>query len=408
MFTLGKRLVGAGTVALALAVGASGGAAAQETLKVGAINPYSGPLALYGDELARGYELAAEAVNAKGGVLGRQVEIVRGNATNPQEGIATVEGLGDEVDVFIGTYVSGVANTASEAAMNFDKIYWDTNALAAGLTERGLPNFIRVGPYAGSFAERSVDAVVNLIAKELGKSPSEMTVWIEHEESIYGTSIAESQAEGLQAAGVTVLGVGAHSFKSIDLTDSILLAKNAAPDVWIQTGYIPDGTLLLRTARDQGFKPAAMLMVGTGDTFEVIDALGADYLEGVLIVSYPRPDVIETYGPGAKTFLEAYRAKFNSDPVAPQSMTAFVGATALFETIEAAGSTEVEAVRAAAAEMDKPFNSYATGYGVKFDENFQNTRAIPTVAQWQNGVVVTVYPTDAVAADVGLVDLARP
>ena len=164
MFSLGKRLIGAGGVALALTMAAGGGALAQETLKVGAINPYSGPLALYGDELARGYELAAEAVNAEGGVLGRQVEIVRGNATNPQEGIAAVEALGDEVDVFIGTYVSGVSNAASERAMTFDKLYWDTNALAAELTDRGLPNFVRVGPFAGSFADRSVDAVVNLIA----------------------------------------------------------------------------------------------------------------------------------------------------------------------------------------------------------------------------------------------------
>jgi len=407
MLRFAKRFAGAGAVALALSLAAQG-AAAQETLKIGAINPYAGPLALYGDELARGYELAADWINAKGGVLGRQVEIVRGNATNPQEGIAAVEQLGEEVDVFIGTYVSGVSNAASERAMGYDKIYWDTNALAAELTERGLPNFVRSGPFAGTFADRSVDAVVNLIAPTLGKAPGEMTVWIEHEESIYGTSIAERQKTGLEAAGVKVLGVGAHSFKSIDLTDSILRAKGTNPDVWIQTGYIPDGTLLLRTARDQGFKPPAMLMVGTGDTFEVLDALGADYLQGILVVSYPRPDVSQAYGPGAKDYLEAYRAKFNSDPVAPQGMTAFVGAKILFEAIEAAGSTEVEAVRAAAAAMDKPFNSYETGYGVKFDESFQNTRAIPTVAQWQSGVIVSVFPSEAAAEGASVVGLARP
>jgi len=404
MLSFGKKVLG-GALALALGVGAAG---AQETLKVGAINPYSGPLALYGDELARGYELAAEAVNAQGGVLGRQVEIVRGNATNPQEAIAAIEQLAGDVDVFIGTYVSGVSNAASERAMTYDRLYWDTNALAAELTQRGLPNFVRVGPFAGSFAQRSVDAVVDLIGPKLGKQAGELTVWIEHEESIYGTSIAEAQKAGLEAKGVKVLGVGAHSFKAIDLTDSVLRAKGTNPDVWIQTGYIPDGTLLLRTARDQGFEPAAMLMVGTGDTFEVLDAIGAAYLEGVLIVSYPRPDITEAYGPGAATFLEAYRKKFNSDPVAPQSMTAYTGARILFEAIEAAGSAEVEAVRAAAAAMDKPFNSYPTGYGVKFDESFQNTRALPTVAQWQAGKVVTVFPTEAVAQGVGLVGLERP
>ncbi len=63
-------------IAVALAIAAlTGVAAAQETLRIGAINPYSGPLALYGDELARGYQLAVDERNAKGGVLGRKIEL---------------------------------------------------------------------------------------------------------------------------------------------------------------------------------------------------------------------------------------------------------------------------------------------------------------------------------------------
>ena len=218
----------------------------------------------------------------------------------------------------------------------------------------------------------------------------------------------EQKARAQIDPALNAAGWAVQDYKAIDLTDSILRAKDANPDVWIQTGYIPDGTLLLRTARDQGFAPGAMLMVGTGDTFEVLDALGKEYLEGVLIVSYPRPDVTEEYGPGSDDFLAAYKAKYNQDPVAPQSMTAYVGALVLFEAIEAAGSTEVEAVREAAAAMDQPASSYATGFGVKFDENFQNTRAAPTVAQWQGGVVTTVYPAEAVPEGTGLVGLARP
>ena len=54
---------------------------AQQTLKIGAINPYSGPMALYGNEVTRGYELAVDQVNAAGGLLGRKVELVRGDAS---------------------------------------------------------------------------------------------------------------------------------------------------------------------------------------------------------------------------------------------------------------------------------------------------------------------------------------
>ena len=67
-------------VAAALALLGTERASAQGVLKIGAINPYSGPLALYGDELTRGFELAVDRVNAAGGVLGRRIQVVRGSA----------------------------------------------------------------------------------------------------------------------------------------------------------------------------------------------------------------------------------------------------------------------------------------------------------------------------------------
>jgi branched-chain amino acid transport system substrate-binding protein len=396
---------------LAAAVAAtliSAGALAQEPIRIGAVNPYSGPVALYGDEVARGYQLAIDEANAKGGVIGRKLELLRGDASNPQQGIAAVEKLvSDKVDIFVGTYISAVSNAASDAAMRYSKIYWDTNALAADLTERGLPNFVRSGPYAASFAEVSANAARDLLAPALGKQIKGLKVWIESEDSIYGTSIAKRQKELLEKEGATVVGVGAHNFRAIDLTDSVLRAKGAAPDVWINTGYVPDGNLLLRTMREQGFKPAAILLVGTGDTFETLDALGAEYLEGITVVGYPRPDQTEAYGPGAAAYLAAYKKKYERDPIAPQSMTAYVGVKMLIEAIGAAGSVEMEKVRAAAAKMDKPAKSYATGFGVKFDGKFQNTRAFPTVVQWQSGKIVTVFPKEAAQPNVKLVNLPR-
>jgi len=400
-----SALLAAAALAAALTAGV---ACAQEPIRIGAINPYSGPVALYGDEVARGYQLAIDEANAKGGVLGRKLELLRGDASNPQQGIAAVEKLSaDKVDVFVGTYISAVSNAASDAALRYSKIYWDTNALAADLTARGLPNFIRSGPYASSFAEVSANATTELLAPALGKPIKGLKIWIESEDSIYGTSIAQRQKELLEKAGAVIVGVGAHNFRAIDLTDSVLRAKGAGPDVWINTGYVPDGNLLLRTMRDQGFKPQALLLVGTGDTFETLDALGAEYLEGVAVVGYPRPDQTEAYGPGAAAYLAAYKKKYERDPIAPQGMAAYVGMQMLIEAIAAAGSVDMDKVRAATATMDKPAKSYATGFGAKFDAQFQNTRAFPTVVQWQSGKVVTVYPTEAAQPNVKLINLPR-
>lgn len=382
---------------------------AQQAIKIGAINPFSGPLALYGAEMTRGFELAVDQVNASGGLLGRKVELVRGDAANPQQAIATVEQLAnkDKVDMFVGTYVSAVSNAASDAALRYNKLYWETNASVKDLTDRGLPNFVRTAPNGGSFAAGAVATLRDVIAPALKKDPKDLKVWIEHEDSIYGTSVAVEQKRLFDAMGVKVVGVGSHSSRSIDLTDTVLRAKQLAPDVLIQTGYVPDTNLLLRTVRDQSFKPAALVLVGTGDTAETLESVGAPWLEGVLVVAYPLTNVAESFGRGAKAYLDAYRAKYKAEPSLAQSMNAYAGMQILFDAIRAASSFEVDKVRAAAAKMDKPVGSYSTGWGVKFDNNFQNERAFMATHQWQSGKMVSVFPKSAVVPGVTLKGLAR-
>ncbi len=73
----------------------------------------------------------------------------------------------------------------------------------------------------------------------------------------------------------------------------------------------------------------------------------------------------------------------------------------------AAGSTDVAKVRAAAAKLDKPLNAYPNGNGAKFDDKFQNTRTFPTVIQWQAGKQVTVFPAEARAAGIALTNTPR-
>ncbi len=384
------------TMALACGGGGSSSSSNQPPLKIGVIDPFSGASAIYGEELYRGNSIAVDEVNAKGGVNGRKVQLLKGDAVTADQGIQEVTRLAtqENVDAFTGTYLSGVSQTASETAARYKKVYWDTNAIAAGLTERGLSNFIRSGPYAGSFASVSVDTVSGLITPQLGKPAAQTKIWLEHEDSIYGTTIAATQKDGLTGKGYQIVGNSGHPASATDLTDSVLRAQRAAPDVVIFTGYVPDVNLFLRTARDHSFSPV-ILLVGTGDTAETLQALGAQGLEGKLVVSYPRPDINPAYGPGAAQYLSTYRKKFNAEPVAPQGMAAYVGMKMMLEAITKAGSTDVSKVKSAAKSIDKPISSYATGFGEKFDDKMQNTRAFPVTIQWQSGKQITVFPEKA-------------
>lgn len=399
-------------LALALAMASLGTSAAlaqQGPLKMGVINPFSGALAPYGAEVTRGFELAADKINAAGGLLGRKLEIVQGDASNPLQGIQAVELLmsRDKVDFFSGTYTSGISNTASDAALRFDRVYLETIALAEELTLRGLPNYLRTGPNAETFALSTVDTLRDLVAPALKKPMRDLKVWLEHEDSIYGTGIAQKQKRMLESFGVKIVGVGSHSARTVDVNDTVLRMRAAAPDVVIETGYVADGNLLLRTMREQGFKPAATVFIGTGDTPETLQSVGAATLEGLLVIAYPRVDVAESFAPGVKAYLQTYRAKYKGDPIQTQSLTSFVGAQIFFEAVKAAGSTEPAKILAAAAKLDKPIGTYANGAGVKFDKNFQNQRAVTTTVQWQNGKPVTVFPKSAVNPGVTLKNLTR-
>jgi branched-chain amino acid transport system substrate-binding protein len=400
-----RSFIAAAAALAAAAVGATAHAQ-QAPLKIAAINPYSGPLAQYGDDCARGYQLAIDEFNAKGGVLGRKIELVRGDATNPQQAIAAVDQLAtrENVEIFVGTYSSAIAAAGSDAALRHKRVYWDTQALAAELTERKLPNFIRSGPYGVPFAQTGVRAVVEQIAPALKKTPQQTTVWIEHEDSIYGKTVGDTQKAELERKGVKVLGQSAHNARATDVTDSVLRAKRARPDIWLQTGYVPDTNLLLKTAKEQGFRPPAVLLTGTGDTLETADAAG-DYIEGVMVVAYAWPDVSEKYSPGTQAFMAAYRKTHNRDPIAPQTMASYGGMKMLLEAVQAAGSTDMDKLRTAALAMDKPYNSYTGGYGAKFDDKLQNTRAFPTVIQWQSRKQVTVFPPEARPAGASLVNV---
>ena len=139
------------------------------------------------------------------------------------------------------------------------------------LTERGLPNFVRSGPDGANFAD--VSAARGARAHRAGaRQAADGPQGVDRARGLDLRHVDRRarRRSSSRPPGVKVVGVGAHNFRAIDLTDSCCAPSDAAPDVWIQTGYVPDGNLLLRTPRDQGFKPPAILFVGTGDTFETL------------------------------------------------------------------------------------------------------------------------------------------
>lgn len=145
-------------------------------VKFGSLFPFSGSLALLGEESARGLEIAVDEINAKGGVQGEKVLLVRGDAVDNNQAIGEARRLisVENVAGVFGTFSSGRAVAASQVTELAGIPYFELGAVADEITGRGLENVYRANPYALNFAQMIVEMLVKKIAPELGKDPKDL------------------------------------------------------------------------------------------------------------------------------------------------------------------------------------------------------------------------------------------
>ncbi len=384
--------------ALLLAVVGATGTVHAQNLKLGALYPFSGGLALLGDESYRGFELAVEARNEKGGLLGQKIQIVKGDAVDATQAVGTARKLTsvENVKAIFGSYASPISFAATQVSELAGVPYFELGAISDPITERGYKYVFRTNPTAKSFATRSVDVINEVIAPGLKVKPGDLRVAIIHEDALYGTTVAKFQTEAAKKAGLNVVEILPYSAKAVDLSSLILRLKGAKVDVVMQTSYQNDTVLFFRQMKEAGFAPKAVIGAGGGySTQDTIKAAGADNMHGVFDIDFTQYLTNEAGAPGIKAFEQAYQKKYGTPPRSGHSLANFTGANIFFDAISRAGSMDKDKIRAAVLATDVALGTTPSGWGAKFDESGQNTRALPSVMQWLDGKLTTVYPKEA-------------
>ena len=387
--------------ALALTVAGATGAASAQDLRLGALYPFSGGLALLGDESFRGFELAVERRNAEGGLLGRKITIVRGDAVDANQAVGTARRLTsvDRVQAIFGSYASSISFAATQVSELAGVPYFELGAISDPITERGFKYVFRSNPTSKSFANRTLDVINEIIAPGLNVKPQDLRIAIVHEDALYGTTVAKFQVEAAKAAGLNVVEVLPYSAKAVDLSSLILRLKGSNVDVVLQTSYQNDTVLFFRQMQEAAFKPKAIIGAGGGYSMQdTVNAVGADNMHGVFDIDFTQYLTNESGAPGLNAFVQAYEKKYGSAPRSGHSLANYAGALIFFDAIQNAGSMDPDKIRAAVLALEKPEGSTPTGWGAKFDQNGQNTLGLPSVMQWLDGKLTTVYPADAAVA----------
>ncbi|MCJ8518851.1 branched-chain amino acid transport system substrate-binding protein [Pseudorhizobium tarimense] len=390
------------TTAIALALTAS---AAQAEVKFGALYPFSGQLALLGEESARGLELAVEEINAAGGIQGEQITLVRGDAVDNNQAIGEARRLTslEGVKAIFGTYSSARSIAASQVTELAGIPYFELGAVAEEVTGRGLKYLFRTNPTADDMAKMIIQMIVEKVGPGIGKEPADLKIAIIHEDSSYGTSVAERQNAYAEEAGLNIVTTQAYPAATVDMSSLVLDLKNREADIVLQTSYQNDSVLFLQQANEAGFKPAAIIGGGGGYSMQpTADAVGHSVIEGVLDVDFTQYSVNTSYTPGLEEFVEAYQKKYGSAPRSGHSLNNYVGAKVILEALGKASDLEPDTIIETVKGIDIEAGVTAAGYGFKFGDDNQNERAEMMGMQWQDGKLVTVFPDSAAMTPIKL------
>lgn len=390
------------TTAIALAMTAT---AAQAEVKFGSLYPFSGQLALLGEESARGLELAVEEINAAGGIQGEQITLVRGDAVDNNQAIGEARRLTslEGVKAIFGTYSSARSIAASQVTELAGIPYFELGAVAEEVTGRGMKYLFRTNPTADDMAKMIIQMVVEKVGPGIGKEPADLKIAIIHEDSSYGTSVAERQNFYAKEAGLNIVTTQAYPAAIVDMSSLVLDLKNREVDIVLQTSYQNDSVLFLQQSNEAGYKPSAIIGGGGGYSMQpTADAVGHDVIEGVLDVDFTQYTVNTNYTPGLEQFVEAYQKKYGSAPRSGHSLNNYVGAKVILEALGKASDLEPDTIVDTVKAIDIEAGVTAAGYGFKFGDDNQNERAEMMGMQWQDGKLVTVFPDSAAMTPIKL------
>ena len=387
--------------ALMLVLAGASSAVSAQDIRLGALYPLSGGLALLGDESYRGFELAVEKRNAEGGLQGKKIVIVKADAVDATQAVGAARKLTsvENVHAIFGSYASPISFAATQVSELAGVPYFELGAISDPITERGYKYVFRSNPTAKAFADRTVDVINEIVAPGLKVKSPDLRIAIIHEDALYGTTVAKYQAEAAKKAGLNIVETLPYSAKAVDLSSLILRLKGAKVDVALQTAYQNDTVLFFRQMKEAGFAPRAVIGAGGGYSLQdTIKAVGADNMHGVFNIDFTQYLTNEAGAPGIKAFVEAYKKKYGSDPRSGHSLANFTGANIFLDAIQRAGSLDKDKIRAAVLATDVAVGTTPSGWGAKFDQNGQNTRGLASVMQWLDGKLTTVYPKEAAVA----------
>jgi branched-chain amino acid transport system substrate-binding protein len=253
---LSKQLLLAGAVLF----GASFQVGAADPILIGISITQSPPgSVVQGTQIKDALEIYRDMVNAKGGVLGRPIQLVFEDSQGlPEKGRSAVEKLitKDKVVAITGSHQSSVCLSEIEVAHRYQIPYVNTNCWADSVREKGHPEVYNTSPYNSLVAKSMADTLKAMKVKRVVAFA---------ENTDYGIGLAKGLGTALKATAPNI----EYKYETLDraskdFTPAILALKANPPDVVVLTMLPPGAYIALNQLYEQGVAPTAKTIVYDG------------------------------------------------------------------------------------------------------------------------------------------------
>ena len=384
-------------------------ARAQEPIKIGVLLPLTGPFAKNGIENWEAMQIARDMINERGGINGRKIEYVHGDATSPTAAISEAERIitKDGIKITTGSFASPLAIAVSQAAERQGVFHWETTGAAEIITRRGFKYTFQVGARAGRYSQAAVDFVSEALAAKFGRPASDLRIGLLWENRAFGKSVGDGVRDTMKEKGLKLVYDEGYDQFATDMTPIVQKLKDVKPEVLIAISFPNDAILFQRKAKELDFNVAAFIGVSAGySSPDLKDSIGT-MVDGIFVSDFPprvnqnvlKPEVRKV----GDEFYKRYEAKMKRPP-AGHAAAGFSAIWALFtEVLPKASTFRPDELREIALKLDLPEGSLVNGSGIKFTNNDwspepkdagQNLRASIGVWQWQKDGPQQVFPKD--------------
>ncbi len=347
----------------------------NDTIKIGGIAPLSGSVAVYGLECTDGVNLAVDEINAAGGILGKKVEyLVEDDEGDPAKSVNAYTKLTtqDGVTMLIGSLTSGCSIAITSTAQAQGVVQIAPAATALALTDAG--NYIFRACYTDPFQGKIGG---KFAASNLGLTKAAVLYDVGND---YSVGLMENFVEEFTSLGGEIVASESYITNDVDFNAQITKIKAAAPEVVYLPDYYGTVALIAKQLRAQGLDCP---IVGADGWDGLVEDAGDEVVGGY----YSNHYAADSTDPAVVKFIEGFKAKYNGR--VPNSFAA-LGYDSMYmykNAIEAAGTTDPAAVRAA---LEASEGDYVTGH-IRFDEKHNPVKS---------AVMVKIYKDDAGALKV--------